>query len=137
MLGAPSCAGGGGMMRILALVLAGGLGALCRFGMASSVQARAGTSFFPWGTASVNLLGCILFGLVWTLGEKGKVLTPESRAVILTGFMGAFTTFSTYAFETSRLLQAGQWSLAAGNVLGQNLLGLLGIWLGIWLGGAR
>lgn len=124
------------MTRLLAILLAGGLGALCRSGMASSVQASAGSSALPWGTASVNILGCVLFGLVWSLGERGS-FSPETRGIVLTGFMGAFTTFSTYAFETSRLIQAGQWNLAILNLAGQNLLGLLGISLGIWLGSGR
>jgi CrcB protein len=112
---------------------AGGVGAACRFGVAGAVQKWVGHSHFPWGTATVNVLGCVLFGLIWTLGEEGIVLSPVTRTWVLTGFMGAFTTFSTYSFETNHLLQTSQYGLAAANLLGQNLLGILGIGLGMWL----
>lgn len=122
------------MSKYFWILLLGGCGALTRSSLGATVQGWAGGPF-PWGTALVNVLGCCLFGLVWSLGERNVLLSPETKALVLTGFMGAFTTFSTYAFETTRLLQAGSYGLAAANLVGQNLLGILGILLGLWLGG--
>lgn len=122
------------MSRYLLLALAGGLGALCRFLSASWVQGRAPGSHFPWGTAVVNVVGCFLFGVIYTLGERRVGIGPETRAIVLTGFMGSFTTFSTFSFEAHGLLMAGRYGLAAANVVGQNLLGLLAVGLGISLG---
>jgi CrcB protein len=95
---------------------------------------RLHDSGFPWGTLAVNTLGCFLFGVVWSLAEERLVISGETRLVVLIGFMGAFTTFSTYAFETGAMLRDAEWWLAAGNVLSQNLLGIAGFFLGGALG---
>ena len=68
------------------------------------VQRLAGERF-PLGTMAVNLLGCLLFGFVWGYLEGRVGLSPQTRTIVLTGFMGAFTTFSTYAFETVTLVR--------------------------------
>ena len=111
-------------LKLLCVALAGGLGTLSRFGLASLVQRLAGPGF-PWGTASVNIIGCFLFGLVWTAGTEKMAISVEARTIILTGFMGAFTTFSTFISETSQLTGSGQWVSAFGNVLFQVAVGLL------------
>ncbi len=123
------------MHKLALLALAGGLGSLTRYGLAGLVQRALGTAF-PLGTFAVNALGCLLFGLVWGLLEHRLGLGTQVRVVVLTGFMGAFTTFSTYAFESAALLQHGQWGLATINILGQNGAGLLAIFLGLALGRA-
>jgi fluoride exporter len=115
------------------LAAAGALGTLARYGLAGAVQ-RLHDSGFPWGTLAVNTLGCFLFGAVWSLAEERLVISGETRLVVLIGFMGAFTTFSTYAFETGAMLRDAEWWLAAGNVLSQNLLGIAGFFLGGALG---
>lgn len=119
--------------KLLYLALAGGLGALSRYGLAGLVQRLAGGSF-PLGTFAVNILGCFLFGLVWGVLEHR--LGPQFRVVVLTGFMGAFTTFSTYAFESATLMQHGQWGWALANLAGQNVLGLALLFAGLALGRA-
>ncbi len=120
--------------RLLAwLAAAGALGTLARFGLAGLMQKIAGERF-PWGTFTVNVLGCLLFGLVWTLAEDRLVISGRTRFIVLTGFMGAFTTFSTYAYETSDLLRDSQWWPAAANIVGQNALGLACVFLGLALG---
>jgi len=86
------------------------------------------------GTLAVNGLGCFLFGVVWTLAEERLVVSGETRLILLVGFMGAFTTFSTYAFETSAMLRDAEWLLAASNVLSQNVLGVLCFFLGAAVG---
>ena len=114
---------------------AGALGTLARYGLAGLVQ-RLHQSEFPWGTLAVNALGCFAFGIVWTLAEERLVIGGETRAILLIGFMGAFTTFSTYAFETSAMLRDAEWMLAAANALAQNVLGVVAFFLGVALGRA-
>jgi len=122
--------------KIMLLAVAGACGALARYGLSGFVQQLCGARF-AWGTLAVNALGCLLFGLVWTLAEERLVISGEIRAILLTGFMGAFTTFSTYAFETAGFLNDSQWTLAAANVVSQNVLGLVcvlaGLAAGRWL----
>lgn len=121
------------MQKILLLALAGGLGSLSRFGLSGLAHRVLGQSF-PYGTALVNVLGCFLFGLVWSALENRIGLSPQVRGIVLTGFMGAFTTFSTYIFETMTFIQHSQWLLAMVNLAGQNIIGLTFIFLGLSLG---
>jgi len=113
--------------------LAGAAGALTRYTLAGFVQQVMGRGF-PWGTATFNVLGISMFGVVWSLADERMAISPEARTIILTGFMGAFTTFSTFMFETSNLLRDSQWLLAAGNIIGQIALGLIGLFLGLAVG---
>ncbi|NEP77067.1 MAG: fluoride efflux transporter CrcB [Okeania sp. SIO3B3] len=117
--------------KLIGLAAAGGLGALARYALAMGVQRFAGTGF-PLGTFAVNMLGCFAFGLVFGLLER-SLLPSDLRPVVLTGFMGAFTTFSTYAFESHALLKSGQYALAALNLGGQVALGVLAVALGLAL----
>jgi CrcB protein len=89
---------------------------------------------FPWGTIAVNMTGCFLFGLIWALTEGRFAQSVQSRLILLTGFMGAFTTFSTYAFETSQLIQNSQYVLAFANGAGQLVIGISVMLIGLALG---
>ena len=120
--------------EVFLLAIAGALGALSRYGLSGLVQLLAGERF-AWGTLVVNALGCFLFGFIWMLAaEERTLISAQTRFVVLTGFMGAFTTFSTFAFETSRYLNDSQWALAAANLIGQNGLGLICVLLGMAAG---
>lgn len=121
------------LLRIGLMALAGGMGTLARYGAALAVQAVAGREF-PWGTVAVNILGCFLFGLGWSVITHRYMLGDDVKLIVLTGFMGAFTTFSTYIFETQELLRAAQWWYAAANLLLQNTLGLGALIAGAALG---
>ncbi len=121
------------MQKILLLMLAGGLGSLSRYTLAGTVQRLAGSSF-PIGTFVVNCLGCFLFGLIWSVLEDRIGISPDVRVIVLTGFMGAFTTFSTFIFETANLVSASQWFLAATNCAGQLVIGIAVLWIGLHLG---
>ena len=123
-------------LTLALLALAGGLGTLARFGLASLVQRAAGSGF-PAGTFAVNVLGCLLFGFLWSFFESRLDPIGEWRLVVLTGFLGGFTTFSSYIFETGALWRAGDWPLAALNLLGQNAAGLAALFLGQALGPRR
>ncbi len=124
-------------MKLMWIALAGAVGTLARYGLSGLVGRSVGTTF-PWGTVAVNLIGCLAFGLVWGLLESRISVSGQVRMMIFVGFFGAFTTFSTFAFETVRLLEDGQWFFAAGNILLQTVVGLLaviaGMAIGKWIG---
>jgi CrcB protein len=117
---------------MLLIALAGALGTLSRYSIAGVVQRLSGAGF-PWGTMVVNLMGCFLFGVVWALFE-GKVVSSEARMIILAGFLGAFTTFSSFVFETGELLRNSQIAFASLNLLAQNAVGLVVFFTGLFLG---
>ena len=121
------------MQQWILIGFAGAMGALARYTLAGLVQNLLGPGF-PWGTAFVNVLGSFLFGFIWSLAEGRLALSPQTRTIVLTGFMGAFTTFSTFMFETGGLIRDTQWTLAFGNVAGQVILGLLCLFAGLALG---
>jgi len=119
--------------KLVWIGLAGLLGTYMRYGLSGAVQRACGTSF-PCGTLAVNITGCFLFGLVWSLAEDRLSISGEMRTVILIGFMGAFTTFSSFAFETVQLARGAEWALALGNILAQNTIGLACLFLGLVAG---
>jgi CrcB protein len=110
------------MHKLAVLAFAGALGTLARFGLASGV-ARVVPGGFPWGTLTVNLLGCFLFGVVLTLSRERGALTPEAAQVVLVGFMGAFTTFSSFVNDTVGLAAAERWGAGVVNLALQNVGG--------------
>ncbi|TYT73280.1 fluoride efflux transporter CrcB [Desulfobotulus mexicanus] len=121
------------VQKILMVALGGALGTLCRYGLSTGVHSLLGRNF-PWGTLTVNMLGCFMFGLIWVMAEE-KNLIPESlRIMLLVGFMGAFTTFSTFIFENSNLIHHGEWIRLMVNLAGQNFLGFMALYLGYALG---
>jgi len=121
------------LTNIALLSVAGALGTLCRYGLSGAVYAVAGRDF-PWGTWAVNLLGCLLFGLVWVLAEERGALSAQARTLVLVGFMGAFTTFSTLVFESAEMVRDGQWLAMGLNLAGQNALGFAAFYLGVAAG---
>ncbi|WP_031485246.1 fluoride efflux transporter CrcB [Maridesulfovibrio frigidus] len=121
------------MYKYLYLAAGGAAGTLCRY-MVSGASQRIFDTSFPAGTFTVNMLGCLLFGIISGTFEDRLGLSPEMRLMILTGFMGAFTTFSTYMFETTELVKTGQWPLAALNIGGQSALGFVCVIGGLALG---
>jgi CrcB protein len=113
------------MYKILAVMTGGSIGAACRYLLFLAVQRLHGQAF-PTGTLAANLLGSFLIGLLWSLFE-GSRLTNEWRLFIFTGFLGGFTTFSTFTRETTQLFKVGEWKTAlvyAGisNILGVTLV---------------
>jgi CrcB protein len=113
----------------LALVAIGGaIGSVSR-SLLSTFVLRVTGSLLPVGTFAVNVVGCVAFGAIVGAAEHRFVLTPETRAFLLVGILGGFTTFSSYTFETFTLLQDGQFAAAAFNIAGQVLAGLLGFWV--------
>ena len=119
-------------MKLLMLALAGAVGTLARYGMSTAVQRWAGHGF-PWGTFAVNVLGCLLFGFLWGIFEARQAALGPWRAVVLVGFLGSFTTFSSFAHDSGALLRGGELMSALLNIAGQNLLGLLALFAGLAL----
>jgi CrcB protein len=119
-------------MRWWWVFLGGGAGSLLRYLVEGWVHAAAGASF-PWGTFAVNASGCFAIGALATwLGERSAA-TPELRSFLLIGVLGGYTTFSTFALETMRLLESAEWLRAGGNVLGSVGAGLAGVTAGVLL----
>lgn len=118
------------LRHYLLICLAGGLGSLARYECSLRVQSKFDRDF-PLGTLFVNVVGCFLFGLVWTLGEEKMRFSPETRTILLSGFMGGFTTFSTFGFETTSYLRTGQWTAALQNISLQVLLGIVAVIAGM------
>ncbi|MBN2319732.1 MAG: CrcB family protein [Acidobacteria bacterium] len=119
--------------KLILLATAGALGTLARYGMAGFVQRINGTSF-PWGTVAVNITGCFLAGLLWTLFESRCPVSGETRTIVLVGFMGAFTTFSAIALETGELMRSAEWMFAIANVAVQIFIGFVALFIGAALG---
>ena len=103
------------MSRFLWICAAGALGTGARYLISGWVLAVLGAGF-PYGTLAVNVLGSFLIGLVMQVGLATPLLSPTLRMTLTTGFIGGFTTYSTFNYETIRLVQDGAWKLAIGNV---------------------
>jgi CrcB protein len=119
--------------RILLLAAAGAVGTLARYWLSGAVQRVSGTTF-PWGTLAVNGSGCFLFGLVWALADERLLISGQTRLILLVGFMGAFTTFSTYMFETRQMLATSEWLLGFTNFAVENIAGIALLLLGMAFG---
>lgn len=115
------------------LAVMGSVGTLCRYGLDGLVLRCCGERF-PWGIFVVNALGCFLFGIVYPLAEERLLISGETRLIILTGFMGSFTTFSTFTFQTAELLRESQWFSAGANIFGQIAVGLACMFIGLAIG---
>lgn len=121
------------MQKLLWLGLAGAFGALARYGLSSAVQRFTG-SLFPWGTLTVNVLGAFMFGFLWSLVEHRLIISVETRVIILSGFLGSFTTFSSFMFESGAYVADGQWGMAALNIGAEIILGMAAMFLGLAAG---
>jgi CrcB protein len=119
-------------LLVVAVAAAGGIGAAVRFVVDGLVKERLGTAY-PWGTTIINVSGSFALGLLTGLALQA-VVAPEWKAVLGTGLLGGYTTFSTASVETGRLLTAGRRGAAVANGLGM-LVACVGVAsLGLWLG---
>jgi len=118
----------------LFLVMCGGsIGAASRYGVGLLAVKLWGPSF-PWGTLIVNLAGCFLIGLLFALADRVRLLTPEMRLFLITGYLGALTTFSSFALETVNAGRVGLMLQPLVNILVNNIGGLALTVFGMWLG---
>jgi CrcB protein len=116
--------------RLLMIALGGGLGAVSRYGMSFWIQERV-TGAFPYGTFIVNITGCLLMGIVMTRLNEGGPASINWRFLVPIGFIGGYTTFSSFAFETFRLLEQGLPLVGLGYIVFSVTIGYLALWLGV------
>ena len=120
------------MLQLVMIGIGGFIGAVLRYLTSDLVQRLSGSGF-PYGTLAVNALGCLVIGFLAVLAEERGIFTPEARALVFVGVLGAFTTFSTFSYETSNLLRSGQALPALLNIGVQIGLGLVAVWTGMQL----
>ncbi|MEO1962883.1 MAG: fluoride efflux transporter CrcB [Cycloclasticus sp.] len=118
------------MSQILAIAAGGSLGAVMRYLMSTGVYSWLGRGF-PYGTLTVNVLGSLAMGLLYELFLQRLSISPEVRALLLVGFLGAFTTFSAFSIETVHLIEQGDLLKAVGNILASVILCVLATWCGL------
>lgn len=120
------------MWRILFIGLAGLVGTLGRYWLSGLAARRFGETF-PVGTLLVNVLGCFLAGFLFYLMQERFLVNQTVRTVILIGFLGGFTTFSSFGLQTFTLIRDSEFGFAALNIVVSNLVGLLMVWIGYTL----
>jgi CrcB protein len=122
-------------IQILAVAVGGAVGCCLRY-LTTLGAARIAGVGFPLGTLVVNVLGCLLAGLLFGLAEERAAFPPIVRILVMTGFLGGFTTFSAFSLETVNLFRDGSWAIALGSVAANNVIGIAAALGGIYLGRA-
>jgi CrcB protein len=117
------------MIKLLFIAGGGALGSVLRY-LAAGWGQRLTPGVFPLGTLLVNVTGCLLIGYIATLFAGPALIREEYRLAVLVGFLGGFTTFSTFGYESWALLADREWGLLGANVLLSNVAGLIAVWLG-------
>jgi CrcB protein len=120
-------------MRYLMVGAGGFLGAVARFWLGGEISQRMGT-LFPYGTFVVNISGCYVVGLILTILTENAHWSASWRYLVAIGFIGAYTTFSTFEWETFQNIQSGQFLIGGLNVALSVLVGFLALWLGVLTG---
>lgn len=118
------------LTKLLLVMIGGSLGALCRYGVSLAAIRLFGTGL-SWGTFTANMIGCFFIGILFALADRWAALTPPVRLFLMTGFLGALTTFSTYALETVDAARSGRLAEAALTVAANNLGGIVLVMTGI------
>jgi len=118
--------------KILLVIVGGGLGSACRY-LLTLASSRAWGEHYAWGTLAVNLIGCLLIGFLFTLVEQ-QIITPEIRLLLITGFLGGFTTFSSFALESVTFFQNNNLSQSLLHIILNNFGGCALVLIGLWLG---
>ena len=117
------------MMNVLVIGIGGFVGAVARYGIALWIGQRWGRSF-PLGTFMINVSGSFLIGLLMTLMAERFTENPQWRLLLVVGFLGAYTTFSTFEYETGALLKDGEWLFAMLNIILSVVVGFIALKLG-------
>jgi fluoride exporter len=121
------------MKEIALVALGGAFGSVARYKLSGYVLHHTIDWRFPAGTFAVNVIGCLVAGLLAGLAEQREMLTPETRLLVFTGVLGGFTTFSAFGMETMFLLRRGELLIAGANVALSVAAGLAALWLGLVL----
>lgn len=117
------------MQKYLLIALGGATGSILRYWVGSTISGRTGTKF-PYGTLVINLTACVIIGFTLTYLGKRADLNPAWRFLVPIGFIGAYSTFSTYEWETLSTMRSGAFALAALYAVGSLILGLAATWAG-------
>lgn len=112
------------------VALGGAVGSVCRYLTSLWAAERFGAEF-PFGTFIVNVAGCYIIGFFMVMATERHLLSPYWRLLVASGFLGGLTTFSSFSYESLKLIQEGAWNAAAANIAGNLFLGLLAAWGGI------
>ena len=120
-------------MTFLYVAIGGALGAVSRYSASQFVR-QYFDGEFPIATLLVNVIGCLLLGLLAHIGQATTWFSPSVRAALGIGFLGALTTFSTFGYETLALAEQGNWRMAALNVALNLIVGLIAVFIGIVVG---
>ncbi len=119
------------MNRVVLLIGIGSfIGGVCRY-YSQQIITKFFPSPLPYGTLSVNIVGCLLIGLIYGLADRGNILTPEWRLFLTTGFCGGFTTFSTFSYESINLIQDGEFLYLSLYIALSVVLGIASTYLGM------
>jgi CrcB protein len=121
------------MVNVLIIGIGGFLGAIVRYGVALWIGQRWGRNF-PLGTFVINITGSFLIGLLMSLFTERFMVNPQWRLLLVVGFLGAYTTFSTFEYETGALLKDGEWLYASLNVILSVVVGFIALKLGEVIG---
>ncbi len=117
------------LSKYMYIAVGGALGSIARFWVGSAVASRLGTKF-PYGTFVINITACVIIGFSLTFLAKRTDLNPAWRFLVPIGFVGAYSTFSSYEWETVSTLRNGDFSMAALYAFGSLFLGLAAVWCG-------
>ncbi len=118
------------MLQLLFIGLGGFLGAISRFSISKFVQNNI-TGIMPWGTLVVNLIGCALIGFLLTIFQEKIIVSSNIKMFVITGFLGALTTFSTFSYETFIMFSEENYTYALGNIFLNVFLGLAAVFFSI------
>lgn len=120
------------MQKYIFIAIGGSLGAIARYGVGAAVASRLGTRF-PYGTLIINITACIIIGFAMTFLGKRADLNPAWRFLIPVGFLGAYSTFSSYEWETFSTLRTGAFTLATLYAFISLIVGLVAVWCGVMI----
>jgi CrcB protein len=121
------------MLKIILVLLGGAIGTGCRYGLGALIYSRIERLTFPYATVIINVSGSFAIGLLAELFDRRALVSPMTRAALLVGFLGGYTTFSSFSYETFSLIRDGEWLRATLNSVSSVLLGLAAVWLGVRL----
>lgn len=115
------------LKHVLMVAFAGAIGAVCRYSVVNFIGGR----YFPWGTMTVNILGSAIMGAAFVIIMEKGLVSADMKPLVMTGFLGAFTTYSAFSLEAWQLLDRGEWVSALSYILGTTLLCILALFIGV------